>query len=96
MTYIKYEFQNTLHRNLSEMLDAIVEFDITANGSSSHDDIMTLFKDWTDDDLAESAAEEMGLFSSECGQSHADFNEYTIDDLAEHFRQFRIDYISQL
>jgi len=97
MAKTQYEFQSTLHRNFSEMVDAIAISWITADGMNDAEFVAECLQDFTDAELAAECVEGFGLDAvddycddpDEEPKSHMTFNGYTAEHLAQCFREMR-------
>jgi hypothetical protein len=86
---IRNEFQNSLFRTTTEMLDAIAEDWLSAGGANGIDFQRAVLDDSTDVELAIETIDGWGLARSEDGPTHMELNEYTAYDLAAAFGRLR-------
>jgi len=96
MARTEYEFQSTLHRNFSEMVDAIAISWITAGGMNDAEFVAECLQDFTDAELAAECVEGWGLdvvdddhLDYKKAKSHMTFNGYTVEHIAAAFREMR-------
>lgn len=94
MTMIHNEFQSTLFSTTSQMLCAIAEAFLSANGSNSPEFQSEYMAQNTDDELAAQCIDGFGLDSipslpEDSEKSHMEFNDYTEADLAKAFAAMR-------
>lgn len=99
------EFGGTLYPTQRAMLDAIAEWDITADGKNSPGGVRGFFSEVTDGQLAADAIASMDLdkeglaiFSAEDTRSHMEREGYTAADLAEAYGRIRArleDFLSE-
>lgn len=88
---IRNEFQNSLFRTTTEMLDAIASEFLSAGGTNSEEMQRAFLAEASDAELAIEAIDGWGLdlHGDFDEPSHMEFNEYTDDDLAAAFGRLR-------
>mgnify|MGYP001481419460 CR=1 FL=1 len=86
---IRNQFNGTLYRTTTDMLDAIAEEWVTGCGVWDEDTQRDILDESTDAELAGDAINDWDLARSEDGPSHMEFNEYSADDLAAAFGRLR-------
>jgi hypothetical protein len=87
-----YEFQSMLYRNEREMLDAIAESWITADGANDAEFVADYLDINSDGEIAAECIEEWGLGVVEYGSdrpSHMTEHGYDADNLADAIARYR-------
>lgn len=86
---VRNQFNGTLYRTTTDMLDAIAEEWLSAGGANGIDFQRAVLDELSDDELAAEVITEWKLDGRNDEEPHMEFNEYSASDLAAAFGRLR-------